>query len=220
MRRLILSLVALATLGLSGTASAVELVANGGFEAGTFHATVPGYDVIPAGGTDLTGWTVGNSLAWGFGATDINTHSGSGYVDLTGVGDNGAHGTLSQTLSTTSGQLYAFSVFTAFFNPSVGITVTLDGVPLTLTGTPGTYDGTTAIWGQLTGMFTATGASSLLTIAGQPGESFTIGLDDVSVTGPDATAVPEPATWIMMLIGFGGIGLSMRHVRRRKLATA
>ena len=33
-----------------------------------------------------------------------------------------------------------------------------------------------------------------------------------------APAVPEPATWAMMLVGFGGIGLAMR--RRRKPALA
>ena len=28
-------------------------------------------------------------------------------------------------------------------------------------------------------------------------------------------AVPEPATWAMMLIGFGGIGFQMRRQRRK-----
>ena len=32
------------------------------------------------------------------------------------------------------------------------------------------------------------------------------------------TAVPEPATWAMMLVGFGGLGVAMRS--RRKMATA
>ena len=32
------------------------------------------------------------------------------------------------------------------------------------------------------------------------------------------TAVPEPASWAMMLVGFGGLGVAMRS--RRKLATA
>ena len=32
------------------------------------------------------------------------------------------------------------------------------------------------------------------------------------------TAVPEPATWAMMLVGFGGLGMAMRS--RRKMATA
>jgi hypothetical protein len=31
-------------------------------------------------------------------------------------------------------------------------------------------------------------------------------------------AVPEPATWAMMLLGFGAIGLSMRKRRRPVLA--
>ena len=33
--------------------------------------------------------------------------------------------------------------------------------------------------------------------------------------GPAESAVPEPATWAMMLLGFGGIGFSMR---RRKVS--
>lgn len=31
----------------------------------------------------------------------------------------------------------------------------------------------------------------------------------------DAPAVPEPATWAMMLIGFGGVGFQMRRHRRK-----
>jgi hypothetical protein len=31
-------------------------------------------------------------------------------------------------------------------------------------------------------------------------------------------AVPEPATWALMLIGFGGIGMAMRRRRRPVLA--
>jgi hypothetical protein len=32
---------------------------------------------------------------------------------------------------------------------------------------------------------------------------------------PFSSAVPEPATWTMMLIGFGAIGHTMRRARRR-----
>lgn len=41
-------------------------------------------------------------------------------------------------------------------------------------------------------------------------------LDDLSVTG---AVVPEPATWAMLLAGFGGIGALLR-TRRRALRTA
>jgi len=30
-----------------------------------------------------------------------------------------------------------------------------------------------------------------------------------------AGGVPEPSTWAMMLLGFGGIGMAMRRSRRR-----
>jgi hypothetical protein len=41
--------------------------------------------------------------------------------------------------------------------------------------------------------------------------------DNVSFTAPVAAAVPEPATWAMMLIGFGAIGAAVR--RRRNVGS-
>lgn len=39
---------------------------------------------------------------------------------------------------------------------------------------------------------------------------------DISGTATfDVRAVPEPATWALMLLGFGGIGMAMRRSRRR-----
>jgi hypothetical protein len=35
---------------------------------------------------------------------------------------------------------------------------------------------------------------------------------------PVNTGVPEPATWAMMLLGFGGIGMAMRRSRKRNPA--
>ena len=43
------------------------------------------------------------------------------------------------------------------------------------------------------------------------GDVRQIRLDEVAVG-----AVPEPATWAMMLIGFAGIGMSLRRARRRR----
>ena len=42
----------------------------------------------------------------------------------------------------------------------------------------------------------------------------------VGLVGVVAHGVPEPATWAMMLVGFGGLGLALRSSRRRQALTA
>ncbi|MGH6911978.1 MAG: PEPxxWA-CTERM sorting domain-containing protein, partial [Phenylobacterium sp.] len=65
--------------------------------------------------------------------------------------------------------------------------------------------------------FTATSNSQLLTFlsVGTPSGLPPIALLD----GVSLTMVPEPSTWAMMLLGFGGIGAMIRR-RRQTLATA
>ena len=46
-----------------------------------------------------------------------------------------------------------------------------------------------------------------------------VNIDDVSVQNAVGGAVPEPATWAMMIGGFGAIGGTMRY-RRRKTTVA
>lgn len=50
---------------------------------------------------------------------------------------------------------------------------------------------------------------------GAGGESFT--LNNLQIASATTGAVPEPTTWAMMLIGFGGMGVALR--RRRKTAS-
>jgi hypothetical protein len=65
--------------------------------------------------------------------------------------------------------------------------------------------------------FTATSNSQVLSFlsVGTPSGLPPIALLD----GVSLTAVPEPATWAMMLLGFGGIGAMIRR-RRQTLVTA
>ena len=76
------------------------------------------------------------------------------------------------------------------------------------------------------------GASGTRTISGginliSSGDSFGFGIDRAGTYFNDSTgfnftvtAVPEPATWGMMILGFGAMGYSMRRRRSSTLATA
>lgn len=59
-----------------------------------------------------------------------------------------------------------------------------------------------------------TAAIDRLNIATQ---GFVLNLDNIVTSSPIAAAVPEPATWAMMIAGFGAVGFAMR--RRRTQAT-
>jgi hypothetical protein len=219
----------------AASASAVELITNGGFESGNFTPIGGGittYDRITAGGPqDLTGWTVTNfhnqspptSLVWGVNAIDINTHAGIGFVDLTGVGDTIPHGELTQTVSTIIGQQYTFSTFlTQDFSTSiVGINVFANNVALVLSGTPGfwNYAPTGATYGKMTGVFTATSTSTPIRIESILFGSrvFMIGLDDVSVTGPALSQTPIPGALPLFASGVGMMSL-LAWRRKRKTA--
>ena len=174
------------------------------------------YDKITqAGPQDLTGWTVGNSLVWGLNATDINTHSGNGFVDFTGVGDTIPHGILYQTIATTVGNTYDFSTFlTPDFGGSVGIDVFANGVALALAGTPGfwNYAPTGASYGLMTSSFVATSSSTIISIAGRPlgSTQFMIGIDDVSVTG-NVSAVPIPGALPLLASAIGALFVARRR---------
>jgi hypothetical protein len=80
-------------------------------------------------------------------------------------------------------------------------------------------------WRAETYNFVATSASDTLyflaqgTPNGQPPFSL---LDSVSLTGAFGTvsAAPDPATWMMMMVGFGVIGLSMRRKTKAAAGTA
>jgi hypothetical protein len=55
-----------------------------------------------------------------------------------------------------------------------------------------------------------------ITVSSRTDSNFNFGLSNAALFSTGA--VPEPATWAMMLLGFGGIGMAMRRSRRRGTA--
>jgi PEP-CTERM motif len=187
-------------------AVAGNLVANCGFENGSYSSTIDG-----ATNTDVpVDWTpnYGFNLEPGFNHVNSgNQHSGSYDLSI-GNFDSQPLATLSQTISDVNGTSYSGS-FWAYDGGANG-----DGnayLQLSINGTAlVTLDDTVANWTEYTFSFTGTG-SDQLTIGAQtnPSEWY---VDDVVVTG--ALPTPEPAS--LLLLGSGI--LSMTAVLRRKRA--
>ena len=179
-------------LAFATPAAAQELVTNGGFENG-----------------DFSGFTqTGNT-----GSTFVTTNPA--YVTSGAYGAEfgpfGSTAGISQTLSTNAGQSYLISFDLRNFS---GRTVNFYDV---LFGGVSLFSATnSAAFGYTNFSTTATalGVSTDLAFNFRHDPSL-FALDNVSVTAVNG-AVPEPATWAMMLIGFGAMGVSMRRRRRTK----
>jgi hypothetical protein len=63
----------------------------------------------------------------------------------------------------------------------------------------------------------ATSAATTLTIFGSDSPAF-IDLDDVSVVEAVSSGAPEPASWALMILGFGLAGGALRRRREGVLA--
>ena len=203
MRSLFAAVAAIALVPAS--ANAAEFV-NGSFEGGTFTSS---FITVPGGNsTTINGWVVtGNSVDY------IGSYwaaqAGSQSIDLNGNGQGG----IQQTFDTVVGQLYNVSFWLA---GNTAGQPTVKSVQVGATGADSsifTFD-TTGLslpnnmgWKNYNYQFTAgPGPSTTLSFASLNPGSFGAALDNVAVS-----AIPEPGTWAMMLLGIGLIGGAMRR---------
>jgi hypothetical protein len=201
------------TLAGAASASAAQLIQNGGFEDG---------------GGSLSGWTVTGSVlaltaadyAPCCGTTGSEPGYSSDHFAAFGAGDAAGPHMLSQSFATVIGATYHLS----FLSGALGLPgdQALSYAPLGDQADGGVDNVVVSNFDDaFNGFnldFVATeGSTTLRFIVGTPGvDGHDAILDDVSVTGPAAdggggAGVPEPAAWALMLTGFGAMGAMLRR---------
>jgi hypothetical protein len=142
----------------------------------------------------------------GVNAADVNSNGASTSSNLTSNGT----ATLSDGLS---GNVNGWGTFNHTINQSDGFTDRSSTISFTLTNTTGTW--------ALDSDVLAANASGY-TVAAHVGyctdNPCTAFVSTGFVTNGGTPGIPEPATWAMMILGFGGVGALMR--RRRSFAPA
>ena len=202
-----------------GVQASTNLLTNGSFET----PPTAGYNngcgggCVYSTGEAIPGWSItgGQTGQW----IPDTYPGGFNYIpDGVTVGySNG--GTIDQVVSATAvaGTTYDLSAFVGsrldgfYAAPTVQLLINGNVVATATGATP-----TSGAWSDWTTSYTAT--------AGQAGQSIEVLLtapgaqsdfDDVSLT-----AVPEPATWAMMILGMGAMGAALRRRRNAGLAAA
>jgi hypothetical protein len=181
-----------------GTAQAVPLIVNGGFETGDF----------------TTGWTTAaNSFPMSIVTSPVE--SGTYAAAIAGFASN--PNTLSQTVSDTSGQNYLLSFWRDQYelNGPITLTVSWNGTQVFSEDLTGSLGGTVLGYQQFT--VNVLGHNSDLLVFTAANDNANTFLDDVTLTPTAAT--PLPSTWLMLLSGFVGLGFFAYRGAKKNAAT-
>jgi hypothetical protein len=182
-----------------------------------------GYDMFLKGmGAFATGTLLALMLSagsasastWNFSFADAGGDSATGQFVTTGSGPNYA---ITSIAGTFDGQTIA-GLDAAYAGPdntfySAGPYVSFGGLSFDLAGGPLTQ---VNVWyGNANGFNGFTGVNYWLDI--NPPDTAGFGPDAGPLTSFTVTAVPEPSTWAMMVLGFAGVGF-MAYRRKSKPA--
>jgi len=215
------ALAALAMIVAPSVAGATEVLVNGSFD--DIGAGVPegwgGLTYYAGGQVGIPGWTVtGGSVD----LTSTGSFWGPAYDGAYSMDINGWDpGTISQSFATVAGQLYNVS-FVYGRNvagaPDPALATVMAGGQTfnVVAANDGSFgSGHNMIWKPGAFSFTGTGSPTTITLAAVTGGNGGVFFDKISVDG--AAGVPEPATWSLMIGGFGLVGAALR---RRRAAVA
>jgi hypothetical protein len=193
-----IALCAAAAALLSAGASQAGLITNGDFEIGTLD------------GWDVSGAIVATQESGYTGCCGFATAHPDNFVAALGGGRGTGHEVLSQSFATVAGTTYVLNYDWAFIGGQANLLdVTVGGVTHSFccSGAP-SFD-----FSHDSVSFVGTGLDTVsFSVFDNPQDSTDTVIDNVGVS------VPEPATWAMMISGFGLAGAALR--RRRSAALA
>lgn len=185
----------------AATATPVNLIKDGSFESVALS------NKVAKSLSSLAGWQVGANQVEVRNNIVGTAYDGNNFVEL----DVKKNSWISQSFATVIGQTYEVSFF---YSPRVGVTANSNEILASVSGDSLLVSGSGVgnagnLWAEYSFLFTADESSETLTFSAE-GLSDSRGgsLDAVSVT-----AVPEPASWSIVLVGLAGLGL----IRRRAL---
>ncbi len=195
---------ALAAAGLATSAgAAVNILVNPSFETGVSPDSVKA-----AGSTDISGWTVSNAGGVFYAETSWNASEGNRSVDLNGTGQ----GIIFQDVFLQIGKQYVLT-FDYSAVPDGGRAV----VPFVVGGrinqgftyvVPVGHSASNMQYAQAEIKFTATSVLNRISFVSGTTNGASAVIDNAFLS-----LVPEPATWGMLIAGFGMVGFSMRRRR-------
>ena len=228
----------------SAAHATTNVLTNGDFSDSSYTSSTQfgaGYGGF--GGQGVTGWTGGNGLQqYVIGGTETSVSAAnwwndprdyfwSSFTPLAGGGnfvaldgDSSVAGSISQTISGLEiGKTYTLTFDWAaaqLANRTGDITEQLQvsfGNETQTTNLLSVASEGFSGWNSVTMYFTPTATQQTLTFLslGTPN-----GLPPMAVLDNASLTVPEPATWAMMLIGFGGLGAMIRRRGRSAIAAA
>ncbi len=197
-------LIAASCAGLLMASSAFgATVTNGSFETGTVTLG-SGYGITLS---NYGGWDVGPAgveIQEDGAIPQIDAQDGERYVEL----DTTANSFISQMVNFTSAGTYVLEFYYSSVRNADGIMAQIGATSTSLT----TVGSSASAWQKVTLGFTSDGSTPQLLKFSATGPSNQLGglLDNVSIT--QLTAVPLPATGLMLLGALGGL----TALRRRK----
>ncbi|MDP3855070.1 choice-of-anchor C family PEP-CTERM protein [Phenylobacterium sp.] len=205
------ALLAAAALTCASASAHAATILNGSFESGVAPGTFTTLD--PLDNTSITGWTVGGAGVDYIGSYWIAA-DGDRSIDLSAL----SGGSVSQTISTIAGVTYTVS-FALAGNPDgpdegkIAVTSVSGSLPqIDIFSVTAANTHANMGWQTYTYTFKAFDSTSELTFASATNTPYGPALDNVTIS----SAIPEPATWAMMIIGFGAVGGVARSARRKQ----